>query len=382
MKKVLLVLCALVLLVGTVAEGAEPIKIGCLVQLTGSGATWGEHHRDMSIIAVEEINAAGGLLGRPVELVIYDFRGRQEDAVNAARRLILEDKVQVIAGTNFSGCQIAIVPISEQHKVPIVSFSATNPAVTVDPQTGKVRPYSFRVCFTDPYQGKAIAEFLGTTLNLKTAVIFHDVGSDYSEGMKQFFEDHFPKVGGKVVGTYGYRDGDVDFRAQITQAKATGAEAVFLPGMYKEMALIIKQAAEMDWKPVFIGGDGYSPAMTEIAGDAMNGTYWLTHIATDDPDVQPLVKKYEKRFNKKPVEIVSCTLAYDTIMWIADAIKRAGEYDGAKIRDALANTQGLQLPDFVLTVDPATNTPHNKPTAILVFEGSVEKLYQKVIPQD
>lgn len=382
MKKALYLICLLVMVAASAAWAAEPIKIGKLAALTGPGATWGEHYKNVSILAVEEINAKGGLLGRPVELIVYDTKGRAEDTVNAARRMILQDKVVAIAGTNYSGLQIAIRPISEQYKVPIMATSATNPAVTVDPEKGTPYPFSFRICFTDPYQGKIMAEFLANNLKIKEAVIFHDVGSDYAEGMKQFFVATYTQAGGKVAGLYGYREGDVDFRAQITQAKATGAKAVVLPGLYKEMALIIKQCEEMGWKPVFIGGDGYSPAMYEIAGKAMEGTFWVTHIAFDDPILKPLIEKYTKRFGKPPVEIVSITLGYDAMYAIFDAIKRAGKAEGPAIAEALAKTKGLKLLDFTLNMDPKTHDPLNKPGAILKIENGKEILYTKVTPKN
>ena len=272
-------------------------------------------------------------------------------------------------------------PISEQYKVPIMATSATNPAVTVDPEKGTPYPYSFRICFTDPYQGKIMAEFLANNLKLKEAVIFHDVGSDYAEGMKQFFVATYTKTGGKVAGLYGYREGDVDFRAQITQAKATGVKAVVLPGLYKEMALIIKQCEELGWKPVFIGGDGYSPAMHEIAGKAMEGTFWVTHMAFDDPVLVPLLKKFEARFKKQATEPVSIALAYETAHAIFNAIKRAKSTDGTAIAKAMETEKGLKLIDFTLTMDPKTHDPLNKPAAILRIVNGKEILDTKVAPK-
>jgi len=174
----------------------------------------------------------------------------------------------------------------------------------------------------------------------------------------------------------------VDFRAQITNAKVSGAQVVILPGLYKEMALIIKQAAEMGWNPVFIGGDGYSPAMYEIAGKAMENTYWVTHIAFDDPVLKPLIAKYTKRFGKPPVEIVSITLGYDAMYALFDAIRRAGTTDGAAVAKALSQTKGLQLVDFKLTMDPKTHDPFNKPAAILKIVDGKETLFEKVTPGD
>jgi hypothetical protein len=170
-----------------VAWGAEePIRIGYLATLTGEGSTWGQHEQDGAVMAVEEINAAGGLLGRKVELVIYDVKGRAEDAINAARRLVTQDKVVAIGGTNYSSLNIAARPIIQEAQVPMIGSATTNPVVTVNPDTNEPWPYSFRICFTDPYQGLVMASYLYQKLGLKTAAIIGDVGSDYSEGMKQY----------------------------------------------------------------------------------------------------------------------------------------------------------------------------------------------------
>jgi len=366
-KKVLLAL-TLVLALASVALAAEPIKIGYIAHLTGDAATWGVHEQNGALLAVEEINKKGGVLGRPLELIVYDVRGRQEDAVNAARRLVTMDKVVAIGGSNWSGINLATGPIVEQAKVPQIGSFPTNPAVTVDPVTKKVKPYSFRICFTDPYQGRVMAEYL-LKKGIKKAAVLKDVGSDYSEGLVQYFIDNFTKGGGTVAGPFAYRTGDVDFRAQITNAKASGAQAlVMTSGGYKEMGLQIKQASELNWKPVFIGGDGYSPNMYEIAGDAMDGSFWTYHMSFQDPKLDPLYAKYEKKYGVKATEIVNVVAAYDIIYWIADALKRAGKAEGPALRDAIENTKNLKLLHFTLTVDKATHNPLNKPAAILQFK--------------
>ena len=145
---------------GTEGFAAEPIRIGYMATLTGEGATWGQHEREGALMAVKDINARGGVLGRPLELICYDVKGKPEEGVSAIRRLIYDDKVVAIGGSNYSGIQIAVAPIADKGQVPVVSSTATNPAVTVDPDTGKVRPYMFRIVYTDPYQGKVIADYL------------------------------------------------------------------------------------------------------------------------------------------------------------------------------------------------------------------------------
>jgi len=161
----------------------------------------------------------------------------------------------------------------------------------------------------------------------------------------------------------------VDFRAQLTNAKQSGAKALVMPNLYKEMSLMMKQSWELGWKPVFIGGDGFSMNMFEIAGPAMEGSYWVYHLSFDDPILKPLYAKYEARFKEKATEIVNTVAAYDIIYWIADSIKRAGKADGAAIRDAIENTKNLKLLHFTLTMDKATHNPLNKPAAILKATG-------------
>lgn len=191
------------------------------------------------------------------------------------------------------------------------------------------------------------------------------MGSEYSEGIKEFFTARFTKLGGKVLGAYGYRGGDVDFRAQLTQG--TGAQALVMPSLYKEMGLMTKQASELGWKPILMGGDGFSMAMYEIAGSAMNDSYWTSNMDLDDKNIQNLLAKYEKKYKTKVFEYTSVTMSYDIIYTIADAIKRAGKYDGPAIKDALEKTKNLQLTHFKLTMDPKTHNPLAKPLVIQQF---------------
>ncbi|MDD3512484.1 MAG: ABC transporter substrate-binding protein [Synergistaceae bacterium] len=380
------VIFALVLLFAAASSAAtpsgDPIKIGYLATLTGDGATWGQHERDGALLAVKELNEAGGVLGRPLELVYYDVRGRQEDAIQAARRLIHEDKVVAIGGTNYSGLNIAIASVVNSGEVPQIGTASTNPAVTVDPKTNTVRPYTFRLCYTDPYQGKVMADYLVNKLGVKSTAVITDIGSDYSEGLKEFFLARIEELGCEMKGVWGFRGGDVDFRAQLTEMKATGAEAVALPILYKEMGLIMKQAAELDWKPIFIGGDGFSPSMHEIAGDAMEGSYWVYSMDLGNPQMLYLLSRYEKEYGAPAAEPGNVAYAYDLVTWVADAIRRAGKADPKAIRDAMENTQNLRLVHFTLTVDKATHNPLNKPAAMMLWKNQLFNYLEMWAPQD
>lgn len=381
----LFIAAAILLALGAVACAApsgEPIKIGYLATLTGDGSTWGQHERDGALLAVKELNEAGGVLGRPLELVYYDVRGRQEDAIQAARRLVHEDKVVAIGGTNYSGLNIATASVVNAAGVPQIGTASTNPAVTVDPKTGQVRPFMFRMSYTDPYQGKVMADYLINKLGVKSAAVITDVGSDYSEGLKEFFTARLAELKGDLKGVWGFRGGDVDFRAQLTEMKATGAEAVALPILYKEMGLVMKQAAELDWKPIFIGGDGFSPSMHEIAGDAMEGSYWVYSMDLTNPQLVLLLSRFEKEYGRPAAEPSNVANAYDLITWVAEAIKKAGKAEPAAVKDAMENTKDLRLVHFTLTVDKDTHNPLNKPAAMMIWKNRSFNFLEMWAPQD
>ena len=356
---------------GTEGFAAEPIKIGYMATLTGDGATWGQHERDGALLAVKDINARGGLLGRPLELICYDVKGKPEEGVNAVRRLIHDDKVVAIGGTNYSGIQLAIAPIAEKGQVPVIATAATNPTVTVDPNTGKVRPCMFRISYTDPYQGRVIADYLIKKCGAKKLAIIGDVGDAYSEGLTEFIRKTADE-NGVENNFWAFRGGDVDFRAQLTAAREWGADAVALTMLYKEMGLVIKQAAELDWKPLFMGGDGYSPNIAEIAGEALNGTFWVSSINIDDPMFDGMKEKYRAEYGKEATEIANTISAYDVLLMIAHAIETAGVAEGPAIKEAIENTKNLQVTHFNWTVDKETHNPLNKPGS--VFEAKNGKL--------
>ena len=356
---------------GTEGLAAEPIKIGYMATLTGDGATWGQHERDGALLAVKDINARGGLLGRPLELICYDVKGKPEEGVNAVRRLIYDDKVVAIGGTNYSGIQLAIAPIAEKGQVPVIATAATNPTVTVDPNTGKVWPYMFRISYTDPYQGRVVADYLIKKCGAKKLAIIGDVGDAYSEGLTEFIRKTADE-NGVENNFWAFRGGDVDFRAQLTAAREWGADAVALTMLYKEMGLVIKQAAELDWKPLFMGGDGYSPNIAEIAGEALNGTFWVSSINIDDPKFDGMKEKYRAEYGKEATEIANTISAYDVLLMIAHAIETAGVAEGPAIKEAIENTKNLQVTHFNWTVDKETHNPLNKPGS--VFEAKNGKL--------
>ncbi|MEW6080689.1 MAG: ABC transporter substrate-binding protein [Bacillota bacterium] len=358
----------------------EPIRIGYLAHITGDGAVWGVAESNGAKMAVEDINAAGGVLGRQLELFVADGRGNAADSVNATRRLVEQDKVIAVLGSNYSGVNIATAPIVAAAKVPQIGSFSTNPLVTVD-ENGNVRPWSFRLCFIDPYQGKVIADFAYNELGLKNAAVLYDIGSDYSVGLTEYFKARFEELGGTVIGTWAFKAGDVDFRPQLSEIKAKGPELLVLPNLYKEIALPAKQARELGMSDlVFMGGDGYSLTMLEMAGPELEGSYWTGHMTWKDPEIAPMKDRYTAKYGVEDPEY-NLVMGYDIVYFLVDAIKRAGSTDGEALRNAIETAKDVQLKHAVITMDPETHNPLNKPAVIEKVEGSKFVFHSKYVPE-
>lgn len=380
---IILLVSALVLTLGTgAALAADTIKIGYLAALTGDWAAYGQTEVKSAQLAVDEINSNGGVLGKEIELVVYDWRTRVEDGVNAVRRMIEKDNVVAIIGANGSSINIAIAPLVNNAGVPQIGTVGTNVFCTID-RKGNVYPYSFRICFTDPYQGKVLAYFAAKDLNLLKAAVLYDVGSDYSQGFRKYFIENFENYGGEIVEDQAFRGGvDVDFRAQLTKIRDSGANVLILPNMGKEMALTIKQARELGMEDlVIMGGDGYADFMWDIAGDGMEGTYWVNHVSPEDPNMQPFFQDYKEKYNDECKEFVNGILAYDATYWMADAIERAGKVDSEAIRDALEDTKNVQLHHAVITIDPKDHNPVDKDAVMLICEDRTAKFLKMIKPE-
>lgn len=359
---------------------ADTIKIGEIATVTGDFAAYGVAEVESVKIAVDEINKAGGILGKQVEVIMYDCRTRQEDMVNAARRLVEQDKVTAVIGPSGSGLCIAAAPVFNRGKVSHLGTLPTNPLVTMD-EKGAVRPYNFRICFLDPYQGKMIAVFAAKDLGRKKAAVLYDVSSDYSQGLREFFVKSFKEYGGEIVADEGHRGEDVDFRAQLTVIKAANPDVLVIPTMGKCLPLAVKQARELGLNVEIIGGDGYGDFMWEIAGDAMKDTYWVSHVDKADPTLANFFAKYEETTGTECMEFMNAVMAYDCVYWLKDAIERAGTDDPVKVRDALETTKDLKLMHATLTMDEFHN-PKDKDGIMLVSDIATQKavFFKKIKP--
>src|SRR3989338_9192051 len=238
----------------TKKEDKNIIKIGEYGSLTGSEATFGTSTHNGIMLAIDELNSAGGIAGKKIKAITVDDQGKPEEAASAVTKLITSDKVAVILGEVASSRSLAGAPIAQRYKIPMVSPSSTNPKVT------QVGNYIFRTCFIDPFQGKVMANFAKNTLKAKKVAILRDVKSDYSVGLAEFFTKTFTDGGGKVVVDLSYTAGDIDFKAQLTTIRSKGVEAIFVPGYYTEVGLIARQAKELGVSVPLLGGDGWDSA--------------------------------------------------------------------------------------------------------------------------
>ncbi|MDR1133236.1 MAG: ABC transporter substrate-binding protein [Synergistaceae bacterium] len=362
------------------ATGAAPIKIGEIATITGDFAAYGVAEEESVKIAVKEINEAGGILGRPIEIIMYDCRTRNEDMVNAARRLVQQDKVSAVIGPSGSSLCISASPVFNEARVPHIGTLPTNPFVTVD-EAGKVKPYNFRICFLDPYQGRILSIFATQNLNAKTAAVLYDVSSDYSEGLREFFVKDFEASGGRIIANEGHRTDDVDFRAQLTKIKDTNPDILVLPTMGKCLPLAVKQAREIGITVPIIGGDGYGDFMWEITGqEAMANTFWVSHVDKADPTLADFFRKYEEATGTECQEFMNAVMAYDSVYWLKDAIERAGSDDPVKIKEALETTNGLKLMHATISMDEFHN-PEGKDGVILEAKDGKAVFLTKIRPE-
>jgi branched-chain amino acid transport system substrate-binding protein len=353
----------------------ETIKIGEYASLTGKEASFGQQSHKGLTLAIEEINAAGGALGRKLELFTEDNQTKPGESATAAKKLISRNKVVALIGEVASGRSLEAAPIAQAAKIPMIAPAATNPKVT---QTGN---YIFRVCFIDPFQGTVMAKFAQNDLKAKRVAILSSVSNAYSVGLAKFFKETFVANGGLVVSEKNFSEGDKDFRAQLTAVKAANVDAIFVPSYYTEAALIARQARDLGLTVPLFGGDGWvADQLLEIGGDALNGCYYSTHFSPEnqDPVVQAFVKKFKARWGANENPDAFAALGYDAAFVLVDAIKRAGTTDGPKLRDALAATKNFAGITGVTNID--ANRDASKPAAIIAIKGGKLEFLKTVAP--
>ncbi|WP_413575950.1 ABC transporter substrate-binding protein [Bdellovibrio sp. HCB290] len=373
MKRLLVsLLLALPLLAGCTKK-ENVIMIGEYDSLSGSDATFGLSSNKGVRLAFDEINAAGGIKGKKIELKTMDDQGKNEEAAAATTRLITQNKVIAIIGGVASGRSKAAAPIAQAKGIPFVSPASTNPDVT------KVGDYVFRVCFIDPFQGSVMAKFANETLKIKKVAILRDVKNDYSVGLADAFLTDFKKRGGEIVADVSYQAGDIDFKAQLTQIRSKNPEAIYVPGYYTEVGLIAQQARQLGIKAPLMGGDGWdSEKLHEIGKEAINGNYYSNHytVESTDPAVTEFIKKFKAKYNETPDALAA--LGYDAAKILAAAIERSVDLSGKSIRDELAKTK--DFPGVTGKITLNENRDAVKSAVVIQVDGPNRKYISTVTP--
>jgi branched-chain amino acid transport system substrate-binding protein len=358
----------------------KEIVIGHVASLTGDTATFGVSDEEGERLALSEINAGPLVLGKQIKLITEDDRSQPDEAKTATEKLITRDHAVAILGEIASSRSIAMAPICQDAKIPMLSPGSTNPKVT------EVGDYIFRACFTDVFQGAAMATFATRDLKLKRFAMLYAVNSDYSVGLRGYIADAVKKAGGEIVVDLGYTEKtDKDFRSQLTKIRDSNPDLIFVPGYYTEAGLIAQQARDLGIKVPMMGGDGWdSDQLLKVGKDALTGCYFLNHYSPDEkrPEVQAFVSAYEAKYKNQDgtpkVPDAMAILGYDAMKLMAHAITVAGSTEGPKIRDALAATKDFPGAGGSITIDENRNA--KKAIVILKIEDGKFKFVTSIEP--
>ena len=374
MKRLFLLIFGVILAIAGSAFSQDTIKIGEFGSLTGDNASFGISQNNGVQMAAEEINAAGGVLGKKIELIVEDNQTKQGETTTIARKLISQDHVVAVIGEVASSKSLEAAPICQASKVPQIATAATNPRVT---QTGD---YIFRVCFTDDFQAVVIARFVLEKLKLNKVAFMTDVKQDYSVGLSNIAKDYLTKNGATIVKEQSYSSGDKDFRAQLTDLKAAAPDVIIITGYYPEAALIAKQARQFGIKATLVGGDGWDgSSLITVGGKAIEGSYFSNHFSVEDtsPLVQTFVQKYKQKYNVTPDAFAA--LGYDAMKLLADAITRAGAPDPEKIRAAIQDTESFPGVSGKITIGKDRNA--QKSAVIITIKDGAYKYAETIEPK-
>lgn len=386
-KNIMVVLSlVLVLVLGLITSGCnnlikndKEIILGANYEMTGALAAVAKQTVNGINLAIKQTNEQGGVLGKQIKLIIADNKSEPSESANAITKLIKNDNVKLVFGSVASSNVLATVQIAHDSKIPLITATATNPSVTME--QNQVRPYVFRTCFIDPFQGEVMANFAAKSLQAKTAVMYIDSSSDYSKGLAKIFAEKFIANGGMIIGEESFLQKDQDFKSTLTKIKAINPDVVFIPAYYEEVGKIIRQAREIGIKSQLIGTDGWDdPKLIEIAGlSAVEGTFFSNHYSPQDqdPKVVEFVKAYKAEYNQEPSALA--VLGYDCALVVIDAIKRAGSDDPEKIRQALEETKKLQITTGLLSID----NNHNpiKSAVVVEIKNGQQIFKEKINPQ-
>lgn len=356
---------------GDVADRST-IKIGYYGDLSGPTFNFGQSAKNGVLMAADEINRSGGIKGRKIDVVIEDDQGIPERAATLASKLINQDKVIAIVAGGISSTSLAAAPRAQALKIPFISTSSTDPAVT---RTGD---YIFRVCYIDPFQGEVMAKFAAGQLKARKAAVMVDFNNPYSRGLSEFFELSFTKRGGQIVSKQSYAQGDPDYKGQLSTIRAANPDVIYIPGYYGDVTIIAKQARQLGITQPLLGGDGWdAPELWQLGGDALNNSFITSHYSAGDPSphIQTFVQQYKLLYGNLEPD-AHAALAYDAMLVVNKAIERAGTTDAGKLRDALAQTENFAGVTGIISMNSDRDAV--KPAVVLKLEDG-RRIYQETI---
>lgn len=358
---------------GCTKKNSDAILIGHFASMTGEQASFGQSTDQGLRLAIEEVNTAGGIRGKKIELITMDNRSNQDETVTVVTRLIEQKKVVALVGEVASGRSLLAAPIAQNKKIPMISPSSTNPKVTL------VGDYIFRVCFIDPFQGTVMAKFAKDNLKAKKVAVLREVSSEYSMGLADFFIAKWKELGGEIVADLSYTDKDVDYKAQLTQIRGKNPDAIFIPGYYSQVGLIARQARDLGIKAALLGGDGWdSPKLSEIGKGAVDGSYFSNHYSneSDSPLVKDFIAKFKAKYGTLPDGLSS--VAYDAGKMLALALSNTKELTPKEIRDQFAGIRNFDGVTGLMSMDENRNA--KKPAVVVQVQGSNNKFIATVNP--
>ncbi len=370
-RNVFLVACICALLTSS-CIARQPIKIGVIIPLTGTGSDFGIGALNGFNLALEEINSGKKVLGRELRIIVRDDENNSTKSNEAALNLIYEEGVVAITGVPFSKIALNVAPLCQSAGVPVLSSVATNVELT------KIGDCVFRACFNNDFEAYAAALFAINALQMKTCGVIFEVSSPFASDLAKHFKQHFEDLGGKVTSFEPHPAETKDFSTQLEHILKTKPEFIFCPDLYEDSARIIIQARKLGFDKPIIGGDGWdSNEFIRIGGSAVESTYYVTHFAKDDPDqkVQDFVKAYTSKYATEPnVESVLC---YDSLMLIAEALRKAGSPGRKKLKEALRK---MEYDGVTGKIVFENSGEPKKAATVIKIENGKQKFFTRIYP--
>jgi branched-chain amino acid transport system substrate-binding protein len=373
-KKIIIYLLGSIGLLCQPAGAIEPVKVAAIFAKTGIAVTNNAPHIQVIELAVDQINNQGGVLGRPIELIVLDNKSSPIGANLAAKKAV-DLQVTAVIGGAWSSHSLQMAPVLQEAKIPMITGSATNPKVTL------FGDYIFRACFIDSFQAQAMAQFAYNDLQARTAAVLEIINEEFSLTLAELFVISFSKLGGKVIMKGSYENDAVDFSNLLKKVKASRPEIVYVPGYARDSGLLLKQAASMEINTAFLGADGWAGSLIyDFGGSTVEGNYYSAHWHHDVsfPKSVNLQKMYEQKYTVK-IPHMNAPLTYDAVLLLVDAIERAGTLDRTKIRDALAETAGFQGATGTFTFNEHGD-PINKPVVIMKLGQDAPLYFKTILP--